>query len=304
MARLLAALLLSLLAPTLAPTAATAQAPRPGPTVRTVTGPSDTIVNTDCGNVVQFNRGSAIAVTLPQAASGGNFNPRCQIGFVNIGAGNATITPTSSQIDGRASIVLQQGGGLSVISSGGQWVSGGIFPALSTSGLVDPDQLPIATASITGAIRIGTCLEGTGTGNKTLGITANCRRIQFQWNLDGGGSAIADTLCSYSAGQLCLARSPSACTIAGISVYGDQASGNATVRLASTTHASFAPGTHPVAGDQIDGSGLSISSAAKGQDTTLTSWSTSVAAGAILAIKVSSVTNHTRLWVTVDCDRT
>lgn len=191
MARALTLILASLLAPVLALAPAMAQ-PRPGPTVRTVTAASDTILNTDCGNVVRFNRASAVAVTLPQAASGGNFNVRCQIQFVNIGAGNATITPTTSQIDGRASIVLQQGGGLVVTSSGGQWVSGGIFPALSTSGIVDSDQLPTATDTVKGGIIAGTCISMGGTGNKTASVATQCRERAYGFSF-GDGISVAST---------------------------------------------------------------------------------------------------------------
>src|SRR5581483_7071862 len=64
-------------------------------TTRVNSTTSDTIVNTDCGNLVQENNAGSIAVAIAQAGTTGFANgayfPVC-----NIGAGTATITPTTS----------------------------------------------------------------------------------------------------------------------------------------------------------------------------------------------------------------
>ncbi len=142
--------------------------------VNAQTGTSYTVLNSDCGKVVSFNNASAIAVTLPQAGAGSRFLPGCTIQLANVGAGNATITPTTSTIGGRASVILQQGGGLAITSHGGNWTPLGIFPALSTNNLVDPDQLPTATTTSQGAVKAGTCLSMGGTGNKTMSVSTDC----------------------------------------------------------------------------------------------------------------------------------
>lgn len=290
MARTLIRLLALLLA--LAPSLALAQAPRPGPTVRAVTAATDTVLNTDCGNVVQFNRATAITVTLPQAASGGNFNPRCQIQFVNIGAGNATITPTTSQIDGRSSIVLQQGGGLAVVSSGGQWVSGGIFPALSTSGIVDSDQLPTATDTVKGGIIAGTCITMGGTGNKTASLSTACRTVSVPFSFDGGGSAITTSIATARV------EVPFGCTITAWRLAAD-ASGSIVIGVKKSSYANLFSATSIAASAKP-----TLSSAQKNQDSTLTGWTTAVTAGDWLEFVVESATTVQHVDGALTCVRT
>jgi hypothetical protein len=72
------------------------------------TGTSYTIVDGDRGKLITLNNSSAVAVTLPQAGSGGGFGAGWVSRVENIGAGTATITPTTSTIDGAASITLAQ----------------------------------------------------------------------------------------------------------------------------------------------------------------------------------------------------
>jgi hypothetical protein len=80
---------------------------------------------------------------------------------------------------------LQQYQGLLLTSDGVNYYSSGVAPALAANGLVDPDQLPVATATITGAVRVGTCLEGTGPGNKVLGLTEVCRTVENRFGFPG-----------------------------------------------------------------------------------------------------------------------
>lgn len=308
MARLFLILLCALL---LTPDLAFSQAARPGPTVRTVTGASDTILNADCGNIVQFNRGTSVAVTLPQAASGGNFNARCQIQFVNIGAGNATITPTTSQIDGRASVVLQQGGGLVVTSSGGQWVSGGIYPALSTTGIVDSDQLPTATDTVKGGIIAGTCITMGGAGNRTASVTENCRLRFITIEIDGGGSALTANSCVWdgtaSGAKVCRIDVPITCVIQS-AIIKARPSGSISFDVAAVSYANDDAGaTHPASGDKISASApVAVSSATKAVDSTLTGWSKTIsgtaAAPVVVALQVNG-TPSTVEWaqVTLPC---
>lgn len=89
--------------------------------VNSQTGTTYTVAATDCGKLVTIANGSAIAVTLPQAGSGGNFANGCVIDFQNTGAGTVTITPTTSTLDGAASIALTQGQGLRIASSGSNY---------------------------------------------------------------------------------------------------------------------------------------------------------------------------------------
>lgn len=69
---------------------------------------SDTITNTDCGNVVYENDASAIAVALPVATTSG-FTSGAFFLVCNINAGVVTITPTTSTIGGLSAWVLGAG---------------------------------------------------------------------------------------------------------------------------------------------------------------------------------------------------
>lgn len=66
------------------------------------TGTSYTVLATDMGKVITLNNGSAIAVTLPQAGTAGFELGKC-FWVVTIGAGTATVTPTTSTINGQSS---------------------------------------------------------------------------------------------------------------------------------------------------------------------------------------------------------
>lgn len=87
-----------------------------GSQVNAQTGTSYTYLTTDFRKLVTHSNGSAIAGTLPQA--GASF-PAGWIMFVqNRGAGALTITPTTSTIDGAATLVLNQNEGAIVVSDG------------------------------------------------------------------------------------------------------------------------------------------------------------------------------------------
>jgi hypothetical protein len=87
--------------------------------VNAQTGTTYSLAASDRGKLVTLSNASPVAVTLPQAtATGGNF-PAGWASFVeNIGAGAATITPTTSTIDGAATLVLQQYQSVLIVSDG------------------------------------------------------------------------------------------------------------------------------------------------------------------------------------------
>jgi hypothetical protein len=84
--------------------------------VNAQTGTSYTVLNTDRGKLVTFTNGSAVAVTLPQAGASAQFTKGWFCDVQNRGAGAVTITPTTSTIDGAASLVLVQNAGVRIFS--------------------------------------------------------------------------------------------------------------------------------------------------------------------------------------------
>jgi len=71
-------------------------------------GTTYTVLERDAGRLTTFSNASAIAVTLPQAGTTG-FEDGSWFVLKNIGAGAVTVTPTTSTIDGSATLVLLSG---------------------------------------------------------------------------------------------------------------------------------------------------------------------------------------------------
>lgn len=110
--------------------------------VNAQTGTSYTIATTDCGKQITLSNASAIAVSVPQA--NGSF-AGCQFDVTDIGAGTATLTPTTSTINGSASLAVAQNRQCTVNSDGTNW------------------QVIGCTALVTG---------GSGAGPQSLGFSS------------------------------------------------------------------------------------------------------------------------------------
>lgn len=96
--------------------------------VNAQTGTTYTMLATDLGKLVTFTNAGAIAVTLPPATTAGFgkgawFMVRCLPGST----GSATITPTTSTIDGAASIVLRPGLAAIITSDGANYFTVGFL---------------------------------------------------------------------------------------------------------------------------------------------------------------------------------
>lgn len=85
-------------------------------TTNAQTGTTYTFVAGDSGKLVTFSNASSVAVTLPQAT--GSFTTGWNVQVTNLGAGTVTITPTTSTIDGAATLVLQTNQGAVIVSDG------------------------------------------------------------------------------------------------------------------------------------------------------------------------------------------
>jgi len=89
------------------------------PAVNAQVGTSYTVLDSDRGKLVTFTNASAVAVTLPQAtAQSGSFPLGWFAEFENRGAGTVTITPTTSTINGGASITLATNNSVKIVCDG------------------------------------------------------------------------------------------------------------------------------------------------------------------------------------------
>lgn len=86
------------------------------------TGTSYTILSGDMGKTVTTSNGSAVAVTLPQAGTTG-FGAGVSYSLINLGAGTATVTPTTSTINGSSTLALTTGQSAYIISDGTNYVA-------------------------------------------------------------------------------------------------------------------------------------------------------------------------------------
>jgi hypothetical protein len=127
------------------------------------------------------------------------------------------------------------------------------------------------------------------TGVGATGPTGPAQVIGLEFVIDGFGSAITTGVKGYL-------QVPFACVLTESSLLADQ-TGSIVVEIDRCTYAQFDAGaTHPVAADKITASAPpTISAAVKADDTTLVGWSTALAAGDILAYRVTSAATVTRV---------
>jgi hypothetical protein len=80
-------------------------------------GTTYTVVSTDLGKIITLTNSSPIAVTIPIASTSG-FGAPFYTSFSNQGAGLVTLTPTTSTIDGGASLTLKQFQSVDIVTDG------------------------------------------------------------------------------------------------------------------------------------------------------------------------------------------
>lgn len=86
--------------------------------VNAQTGTTYTVVTGDCGKMITFTQSATTAITLPQCGSAG-FAAGWYSDMVNEGTATATITPTTSTIDGSSSLqILSNKSGVRVVCDG------------------------------------------------------------------------------------------------------------------------------------------------------------------------------------------
>jgi hypothetical protein len=111
----------------------------------------------------------------------------------------------------------------------------------------------------------------------------------FGITIDGGGSAITTGVKGY-------VEIPYSGTITGWTILADQ-SGSCVIDVWKDTYANYPP----TLADTISGTEKpTLSSAIKNQDLTLTTWTTSVTAGDIIAFNVDSASTVTRVHLYID----
>lgn len=157
-------------------------------TINAQTGTSYTILSSDACKLVTFSNGSAIAVTLPQAT--GSFAAGFAFDVQNKGAGSVTITPTTSTINGSATLVIATNQGCSIVSDGTNYqvasctaLGSGAGTVTSvaqsfTGGLISVGGSPVTTSGTLALTVAGTSggipyFSGASTWASSGALTAN-----------------------------------------------------------------------------------------------------------------------------------
>lgn len=119
--------------------------------VNAQTGTTYTVLTGDRGKLITHSNASAIAVTLPQA--GASFPSGWYCDVENRGAGAVTITPTTSTIDGAATLVLNQNQGARIVSDGTNYFvqrgTGSNNAAHLSTGILPDARMPDLTGDVT-----------------------------------------------------------------------------------------------------------------------------------------------------------
>lgn len=146
---------------------------------------------------------------------------------------------------------------------------------------------PKLTSGVLSLAAVDLASEVTGTLPSTnLPTAAKTRAITFA--IDGGGSAL-------STGIKADVYVPYACTITAVTLLADQA-GDVVVDIWKDSLANYPP----TDADSITASAPpTLSSAASGQDATLSGWTTAISAGDTLRFNIDSASTITRLALTL-----
>ena len=121
----------------------------------------------------------------------------------------------------------------------------------------------------------------------------NIKIASFGITIDGGGSAITTGVKGFIS-------IPYDCTINSWDIYADQ-SGSCVIDVWKDTYANFPP----TVADTIAGTEKpTLSSAQKNQDTNLTTWTTAISAGDVIAFNVDSAATVTRINLIIKVTKT
>jgi len=127
---------------------------------------SEAITDGDRAKIVTFSNSSAVAATIAQAGTGGNFADGWFAILENLGAGIVTLTPTTSTVNGAATLVLAKYQSCLLLSDGTNYLA--VFhgtrtiasgtSALGTSAIASGAAATVVTTSATGVLTTDTIM--------------------------------------------------------------------------------------------------------------------------------------------------
>lgn len=122
---------------------------------KTISASSYVVLDSDRNSLLIFTNVGAVAVTLPQAGSGGSFVSGWKVDMQCLGCGGVTLTPTTSTINGTTSLSIPANVWAQIRSDGTN------YNGATTQGAVGPTGATGPTA-INGSLVAGNVVSGFG----------------------------------------------------------------------------------------------------------------------------------------------
>lgn len=200
-----------------------------GEAVNAQTGTTYTVLSSDIRKLVTLANSSAVAVTVPQAT--GQFGARWYCDISNKGPGTATLTPTTSTINGAASYILAAGAAVRLVSDGTNWqvvpYAGlrGATTTIASASTTDIGAAATDRVSITGTTTItslgtvpNTLRFVTFTGALTLTHNGTSLILPGATNITTASGAAGVFSSDISGNWTCLSYQPATVTGSGATV--------------------------------------------------------------------------------------
>ena len=181
--------------------------------VNAQTGTTYTVVAGDANKLVTYSNALAIAVTLPQATTTG-FGAGAFFPQNNLGVGTVTITPTTSTINGAATLVLTTSQDATIYSDGTNYfatVDSGTGNTVTGGSCTN--QVATAIAAVTG---VPTCASvvNADIANSTIDLTAKVTGLLPQANISLVNLPTPGATCTFTApATICVATTTATITV-------------------------------------------------------------------------------------------
>jgi hypothetical protein len=205
----------------------------PGGITALTTGSPYTVLAADRGKLITVTSASAYGITLAQANTAG-FTAGAIFHVKNLGVGAVTITPTTSTIDGNATLVLTTGQGVDIYSDGANYNSqaGSGTDIRSITYIAGADNTTVVLADADDQATIW--VNDTG---KTFWVT----RV---WVQSDGGTPIVNIARDDGSAANILTTSLTAAT--GNGVCGDSSGASMAIRGTSITCSNYISATEKI----------------------------------------------------------